>query len=840
MASQQNNFLHSQLQSLGLLGLLTISLYGLLTVLPDSTTMVVSWPWVFIWQVTLFLPWLWLLRQGWTDPWKFLGHRLDLWVGFTVVVLVCSTLFAQFPQQAGWYGWSMLCGLAALYSSNRWCDSREQRLFLFQIQGGIAVAVIVLSLMLWFSQTVLPELARLDGLRAAGFNLSYNFATLELRNWAPFGHQNYVAGYVVLNLPILLALGILHKTRWGWFWLMGAGLALVVLYTTSSRAGWLGLAVMGGMTFLGLLLKRGTSNVLRFLGGLGLLVGLGSLFVVNDRLRSLLSPTVVQEGGETAYRVITNTTGWLMGLAHPWFGVGLGGVPLLYQAYRPAWAGRESEALYQLHSTPAQIWAELGIGGVLIVAGFLVWLGWWGIKLWQKREAFSADDRLLIWSCYTAYAGYGMVSLTDFQLDVIGISGSLLVYTVVLLSILRDYWPDQPIVQPKSWLKQWRWGVIGLLLAIGIWLIPIQRAWQLSSLGFAALDQKQVDVFVSRLEEAQKLAPWEPYYPYQLGWNLGQQGLQTQSAPALAKAAQAMAQGNGVSPHQEFGQSNLGWLQLFTGQIKQAMGSFQKAARLVPAKKGGFHSLGLSLLGQGKTDLAIESFALEILRDPMWLTSPVWRSGQLSPLYPKIQQRAIALYRKMLQGVDSKSSIKGYLHQGLGSIYWWQGDLKQAQPVWEKWGSPLSKVLLNVSSGKSFPPQAIAQPKTATDFLFKAWQDPQQRSQWAAKALLYANSAVPDPQQVEQLVASMGQAKTFDAWVKLAAPVREWRRERAGFGVLSRHIDGTIPKDFYPIVENSITTQFFAEVFPSPFYLPELDKALQPFQQNLLAQVERL
>lgn len=840
MASQQTTFWHSQLQSLGLFGLFTIFLYGLLTVLPDSTTMVVSWPWVLIWQVALFLPWLWLLRQGWTDPWKSLGHRLDLWVGFTVVVLVCSTLFAQFPHQAGWYGWSVLCGLATLYAINRWCGIREHRLFLFQIQGGIAVAVILLSLVLWFSQTVTPELARLGELRAAGLNLSYNFATLELRNWAPFGHQNYVAGYVVLNLPILIALGVIHKSPWRWFWVTGAGLALGVLYTTSSRAGWLGLAVIGGLTFLVLLLKRGTSNLLRFLGGLGLLVGLSTLFVVNDRLRSLLSPTVAQEGGETAYRVITNTAGWLMGLAHPWFGVGLGGVPLLYQAYRPAWAGREAEALYQLHSTPAQIWAELGIGGVLIALGFLAWLVGWGIKLWQKREAFSIEDRLLIWSCYTAFAGYGMVSLTDFQLDVIGISGTLLVYTVVLLSILREHGSTQSILPATGWLKQWRWGVIGLLLAIGVWLIPIQRAWQLSSLGFAALDQKQVDVFVSRLEEAQKLAPWEPYYPYQLGWNLGQQGLQMQNGPALARAAQAMAQGNVVSPHQEFGQSNVGWLQLFTGQTKQSMGSFQNAARLVPAKKGGFQSLGLSLLGQNKPDLAIEAFALEILRDPIWLTSPVWRSAQLNPIYPKIQQHAIALYTQMLQKYGPKSPMQGYLNQGLGGIYWWQGDFKQAQQVWSQWGSPLSKVLLEVSSGKPFPAQAIAQPKTATDFLFKAWQAPQQRSQWAAKALLYANAAVPAPQQIEQLAASMGKAKTFDAWLKQAAPPREWRRERAGFGVLSRHIDGTIPKDFYPIIENSVATQFLAEVFPSPFYLPDLDKALQPFQVNLLARVEHL
>jgi hypothetical protein len=184
--------------------------------------------------------------------------------------------------------------------------------------------------------------------------------------------------------------------------------------------------------------------------------------------------------------------------------------------------------------------------------------------------------------------------------------------------------------------------------------------------------------------------------------------------------------------------------------------------------------------------------------------------------------------------------MQRYIHQNLGGLYWWQGNLAQAHQEWHPSGSTISKTLLEVSAGKPFPAQSLATPKTATDFLFKAWQDPQQRSQWVSKALLYANAAQPDPKRVAQIVASMQKAKTFDAWVKRSAPIHQWQRERSGFGVLSRHIDGSIPKDFYPIVENVVTTQFFAEVFPSPVYLPELDKALRPLQQGLLAQVKRI
>ncbi|HEY9828925.1 MAG TPA: O-antigen ligase family protein [Stenomitos sp.] len=821
-----------------ILGALGLGFYALFTVLPDSSSLVVSWPWVFIWQVALFLPWLWLLRQAWVQQ-RFvgLGYGLDYGVAIAVLGLGGSTLLAQFPQQARWYGWAALCALAALYALNGWCHSSERRLKLLTIQGGLSMAFILVSLGLWLSQTYLPEVARLQALQPLGLNLGYDFSVLELRNWAPIGHQNYVAGYLVLSVPLLGGLCLSTRSPWKWVWGAGVILGLIDLYTASSRGGWLGMlaiAVFGGLV---LLTRRQIPLRLRMMTGLGGVAALGILLLANNRLRSLFSASPLDStGGETAFRLITNTAGWAMGLAHPLFGAGLGSVPLQYQTYRPGWAGREAELVYQLHSTPAQIWSELGGFGVCLGLAITLWLIYWGVRLWRSQVRTADPNLIFTWSLLAAMLGYSIVSLTDYQLDIVCISGTLFVYSAALLSLLRQSIPVHAITTPlgkTTRLKGVSWAVVGLLLAVGIWLAPIHRAWQLSSLGFNALSQKQLAPLRSNLEEAHRLAPWEPYYAYQLGWNLASFNLPNEDRASrqqrLLQSLEWFRKAVAASPFQEAGASSLGWAELLNGQLPQAMPAFLKATQLVPAKHGGFHSLGLSLLGQQKAELAVAAFALEIVRNPLWLTSPIWSTPQYAAIYPQVQAAVVNLYQQLLQNRPNQDPLTAYLRQCLGGVYWWQGQFAAAEAQWQTSELPLAKQVL-----------AIAQQKTpSTDLpILKAWLEPQQRTEWVQKALAQATKSQPDPQLVEAIQAGMAQSKSLDQWIKQRAPLRQYQRERAGFGVLSRHIDGPAPLDFFPVAENMAMTLFFADLLPSPSYSPDLDNALQPFRAKLWAMLQ--
>lgn len=837
-----------------LLALLIAAFYGLFTLLPNSNSLMVSWPWVFIWQVGLICPVLWLLGLLWQRRLAWLGNRIDWVVGLLVAGLVISSSLAPFPMQARWYSWAVFCFLAALYALNTWLMVPERRTGILVTQGYLNIAFIIVSLGLWSSQTLFPELARLQELHQYGVTLPFDFSTLELRNWAPIGHQNYVAGYLTLALPLLLGLGI-WQTGWRrWLWFGGAGLGLIDLYTTSSRGGWLGI-VVAAIAGMALLLWRSTFPR-RWLWGVsasGLLV-LVLLIVANNRLRTVGTAVFTgQAGGELAYRFITTTTGWRMGLSRLLTGVGPGGVPLLFQQYRPHWAGREAELAYQLHSTPAQLWAELGVWGVVTVVGAIVLLTYLGFRYLRESPTSNATPPVLIASIFCSLLAYSLVSFTDYQLDNVCISGTLVIYLAVLATEFRSQKVERQelggFLIKLSTSSRLRFPVatsisfvplagLGILLAAIIWLIPVHRAWLLSSQGFAALSRNDIAAFADRLERSQQLAPWEPYYPNQLGWNLGNASLQSRDPGQQQKLIESgiawLRRGIEAAPQQEFGHTTLAWL-LLNRNPAAAMQEFADAARLVPAKRGVFYGLGLSLLAQGKTDLAIAALSLEVLRDPVLITSPLWRLPQFQPLYGKVVSQVDARYTALLEKSQGSEVLTAQLHQSRGGLRWWRGDLAAARKDLDSFGTPLSRIVLDLAEGKSV--QLPQEPPLGGTLAIAAWLNPAQRQDLLQQAWVTATRTAPPSGLLPSLVDSMNRSSSFDQWLKQNAPSREYRRERAGFGVLSRHIDGPVPIDFLTVVENIPVAQFFDQLVPSFFYVPELDAALQPERDALLQKI---
>jgi hypothetical protein len=251
----------------------------------------------------------------------------------------------------------------------------------------------------------------------------------------------------------------------------------------------------------------------------------------------------------------------------------------------------------------------------------------------------------------------------------------------------------------------------------------------------------------------------------------------------------------------------------------------------MPAKRGAFYSLGQSLLAQNQSELAIQAIALEIVRDPLFLTSPLLKTAPVAAVYPQVQAEVVRLYQALLDKRAAQEPLTAYLHQCLGSVYWWQGDVVAANNQWRKHGIPLGAAVVAVSQNKAIP----------TDVpILRAWQEPQRRRQWIEQALLQATQAPPNPAEVQTIVTGMERSKSFEQWVKQNAPFRQYPRERAGFGVLSRHIDGPAPFDFFPVIENVATTQFLADLFPSPTYSPALDMALQPFRDKLWQSITQI
>lgn len=840
--------------------LLTAAFYLLFTLLPDSSSQMVAWPWVFLWQVACICPILWLLSSLWQRrQFPCLGNGLDWVVALGVAGLLIATAIAEFPNQARWYTTSVLGAIAALYALNGWLETPQRQYRLLLGQGYLNLAFIGVSLLLWLGQTLLPELSRLQQLNQQyGANLAFDFSAIELRNWAPIGHQNYVAGYLVLAVPLLVGLGLSQKGWQRWLWWGGAGLGLIDLYTTSSRGGWLGLAVAVGVGLcLSLFLGLGRNAVPRLwlvLGGAGAIVLLGSAVLFNPRLRSILQALAsghVQ--GELAYRLITTATGWRMGIQHPLVGVGPGGVSLLFQHYRPIWAGREAELAYQLHSTPIQLWAELGAWGLIVLlwsAGWLVWQAW----RWRQLHPWGFPAPL-VWSLLVGLLAYGVQSLTDYQLDNVSISGTLVIFLAVLAAVWRKAARGEAATDRRPQRSTRLPAAIplagaGVLVAGIVWLVPIHRAWMLSSQGFLALSQVEaaqpleerqaaIATFQQRLEQAHQLAPWEPYYSYQLGWNLGNLFLQTGNRAYLDPAIAWFRQGIKTSPYQEFGHTNLGWL--LAGQDpKAAAQAFVAAAQLFPAKRGVFYGLGTSLLALQQQEAGLEALTLELVRDPLFITSPIWQTAQSQPLYAQLLKRVQQKYDQLLQQDAQPGSFNTYLHQVRGALAWWQGDRAAAHQHLDAHGSELALAVLDLADRKPVQPRLPALMASPEGVAIAAWLNPGDRARLLAQAWLLATRQEPPPDLLTQLVQGMERSATFDQWLKQAAPTRQVRRERSGFGVLNRHIDGPLPNDFLVVVDNVAMTQLFDALIPSLGYNPDLDRAIRPWQDKLLQQVARL
>lgn len=837
-----------------LLGLLVAGFYGLFTLLLDSNTQMVTWPWVFLWQITLILPVVWLLWQlGQQRSIQPLGNKLDWIVGLTVIGLVVSAVTSEFSNQARWYAWAALCFFATLYAINNWLISSHRRYQLLIGQGYLNIAFIILSLILWTSQIFLPELGRLNQLRQYGVNLPFDFSVLELRNGIPIGHQNYVAGYLVLAIPLLIGLSLLETKKRRWLWVAGVILGLINLYTTSSRGGWLALTVLGVVSFVILLFRSNLPRQWLGLGGVGVLAILTVLILANNRLRSLITATVSgQTGGEFSYRIITTATGWQIGNRHLGFGAGTGSVPLLYQQYRPEWAGREAELAYQLHSTPAHLWAELGLWGIAVLLSAIALFLYLGLKWFRVISinplAVPKSDRIIIWSIYGSLLAYAVISLTDYQLDNVCISGTLMIFLAVSASAFRQVLATNQTLINHKISQGLTLAGLAILLIVGIWLVPIHYAWNLSNVGFFNLSQQEATTdpqekqklttaFIQRLTQAHQLVSWEPYYSYQLGWNLGNFALTTtnpqQQQRLLDEGISWFKLGNKVSPYQEFGHTNLAWLLMLKRNPQAATQEFARSAQLVPAKRGVFYGLGLSLLEQGKISLAVDAIALEALRDPLLITSPIWKSPQFQPLSTQVLTFLEAQYTALLQKYSQPGALNTYLHQSRGGLHWWQGNLKAASADLATYGSNVSKRVLAVAEQGKLP-QLDA---TASSLAIASWFDSANRPTLLQQAWVTATRTFPPPQLMQELLTGMAKSATFEQWLKQNAPTVQYRRTRLGFGVLSRHDDGSPPIDFLTVSENAAITNFFTELLPSAIYLPELDLALRESRNTLLRNV---
>ena len=201
----------------------------------------------------------------------------------------------------------------------------------------------------------------------------------------------------------------------------------------------------------------------------------------------------------------------------------------------------------------------------------------------------------------------------------------------------------------------------------------------------------------------------------------------------------------------------------------------------------------------------------------------------------------------LLASTQAAPPLAGWLHQIRGGLRWWRGDFAGARLDLTTFGTALSHVVLDLADGKSVTdPLTTPWGKAGTPadrsgaLAIAAWLNPASRQTLLKQAWIVATHSDPPPEMVSALTAAMARSTTFDQWLKQNAPSQPYRRERLGFGVLSRHIDGPIPIDFMTVVDNVPIAQFCKALILSIDYAPELDVILQAKRDVLVQRVLKL
>ncbi|WP_041763067.1 O-antigen ligase [[Leptolyngbya] sp. PCC 7376] len=709
---------HQWLLYLGLISL------GIFAWLPNSYVAMRDWFWLPVWQGGFLCVGLWFLLtlRDYHRSWQTLGYGLDWGIGALALSLLLSTLGAASPKAAAWYLVMVLGHGLALYALRNWLQQNQlwQRLWVGLCIVGTGSAVVSLGLWLpqadWFS----------------------------LRNGLPLGSYGAMGGYLVLILPMVVALAIARKGQQRLFWGVGAGLILLDLYTTAARSALVAIAIVGVFSYILSLanLRRDFSfqklTVRSLLLAVVLLTaGLNPRVFASANWQNI-QPTVASDlnlVGSVKSRFLLWVTSTDFVQLNPLNGIGIGNLGRSLDLFRPL-TGQSPETPH-LFSTPLQILSEMGLYGVVaaLLLLFMVMRLW--LSMLPYVEQGSAAE-LLIYGIGAGWASYGMVCFVDYQLEYLPISLTLVATLALLLAIAQIYSPEEQ--EPFSNRQRRGIQLVGLwFLTVVLYLgLPMTFAVALNDQAQEAKGVRNTDRYEEKLQEAHRLVPWQQSHMVDLGmhyWQQRQEKLATGLAPGefeiLSGSIRTYFQAaSRAVPDDVLLKYNDGAIavdfeperstQIFEDLLKNDANRFPYV----------FYFLAQSYSEQELYPEKVEELlALQLLRTPEFLTAPRWDTEPtLKALRDKIYPKAIAHYEALLKQLPPNSRDFQQLYETMLLLKWWQNDfLGQVTP------SRLRPAVQAIILADSQPQRSLeiindALAEIADDLptqLLKAWFDPE-------------------------------------------------------------------------------------------------------------------
>ncbi|MEO0768729.1 MAG: O-antigen ligase family protein, partial [Cyanobacteria bacterium J06649_4] len=496
--------------------------------------------------------------------------------------------------------------------------------------------------------------------------------------------HNFVGGYCLLMLPLVVGFTLTQQGKWRWLGFGAIALNAITLYISGSRGALLG-AVALCLVLIPLYIFCYPSKTRKHWIAVTLLCFLLlGICTSNPRVRALftIAPSASTQlfsidqlsDGPTKDRLFMLHSGLRILKQHPLLGVGPGNLSRVYNQYRPVDVGDGLELVQQLHNMPAQIMAETGLIGF---GGYLLWLASLVKLAWAiQKRVNNRRDRILLYSISASWFAYTVSSLTDYQLENIGIA-TVLSLTTALLICLADQHLDSSTTHSLS-SRARRLLSLGLLLYFSIAL----NMWTRADIGFYLSNAANKDIenvnlvdADAKLLKASELLPWDPT-PAALASEhliyLSEQTTDAKKRETLTSAAiDSLRAAVQAAPNDPWFNQNLAVL-LLHEHPAQALPYSLHAVSLFPrGAHSSYYTLGKIYLKQHNPENAVTAFVLESLANPKFLVSPIWQSPSLSPYLSGVLEQTLTTWEDVLHATSPGSQQHRWLNQQIILIKWW-------------------------------------------------------------------------------------------------------------------------------------------------------------------------
>ncbi|MFQ6133774.1 MAG: O-antigen ligase family protein [Armatimonadota bacterium] len=340
-----------------------------------------------------------------------------LWVCLVaLLVLVAAGLRGEIGARLGLIGLGAVAFLVATgLATLRSVSPHASLIELTRVFDAVAVYFLVRRL----CATQNHRLVFLAALVAGGFAAAaqglrhYVFTAARLhdttwREFGPFGNPNSFAGFLLLVLPLGLALFLATGRR---IWRLVAGfvvlLMLGALFVTGSKGGLLAflLAAAAFVLIVACPWARGSRRRTVALVAVCLLpIVLGFLL---PQVRDRFVAAFTTESHSGAFRLYTWLATWKMFLARPWLGWGPGSFADLFPRFAIAGFTRLA------HNKDLQIAAEGGVLSLIPLA--FVFIGYLVLSLRPALHGKSVAERAIPAALFAGILGFCLHSLVDYD-----------------------------------------------------------------------------------------------------------------------------------------------------------------------------------------------------------------------------------------------------------------------------------------------------------------------------------------------------------------------------------------------------------------------------------------